>query len=179
MGAARSLANRLGAFRRDSAGSTTTEFVIIFPIVLYMLLSIAEAGILMTRTMMLDRGVNIAVRDVRLGLTPGITHDGLKDQICDAAFLLTTCEGAVLLELAPLADATIFPPGGANCVDRTEEVEPVISFTPGARSEIMFVRACLIVDPIFPGTGLGAMLPTDSSGGYAIVVQSAFMNEPS
>ena len=65
-----------------------------------------------------------------------------------------------------------------NCIDRTEEVEPVINFNPGARSEIMFVRACVIVDPIFPGTGIGALLPVDRRGGYAIVTQRAFMNEP-
>jgi hypothetical protein len=77
-----------------------------------------------------------------------------------------------------LADIATFPTGGANCIDRTSDVDPVITFVPGARSEIMFVRACLIVDPIFPGMGLGAQLPVDASGGYAIVVQSAFMNEP-
>ena len=54
----------------------------------------------------------------------------------------------------------------------------MISFDPGTRSEIMVIRACLIVDPIFPGMGLGAMLPVDASGGYSIVMQSAFMNEP-
>ncbi|HUS54390.1 MAG TPA: TadE/TadG family type IV pilus assembly protein [Thermohalobaculum sp.] len=173
-----SLRARLGVFGRDCSGNATLEFVIIFPFLMFMILSIAEAGILMTRVAMLDRGVDIANRDLRLGLTPGITHDGLKTKICEAAFLLGGCNDAVLLELTPLATVAGFPTGGANCIDRTSEVEPAVSFTPGVPSEIMLVRACVIVEPMFPGMGLGAMLPVDASGGYAIIVQSAFMNEP-
>jgi hypothetical protein len=127
---------------------------------------------------MLNRGLDIAIRDLRLGLTPSVTHDQFKAKICDGAFLLSGCEEAILLELAALPDAASFPGGEANCVDRTEEIEPTIVFVPGAPSEIMFVRACLIVDPLFPGTGLGAMMPKDASGGYALIAQTAFMNEP-
>ena len=168
----------LGAFGRDTSGNATMEFVVLFPFLMYMILSIGEAGVLMTRTVMLDRGLDMAIRDLRLGLTPGVTHDDIKRQICDAAFLLGDCEDVVLLELSPLPDAASFPGGGANCIDRTSEIEPTITFTPGARSEIMFVRACLVVDPLFPGVGLGAMLSTDASGGYSIVAQTAFVNEP-
>ena len=169
---------RLGEFGDDTSGNATLEFVIIFPFLMFMILSIAEAGVLMTRVAMLDRGVDIAIRDLRLGLTPGITHDGLKTKICEAAFLLGGCGDALLLELTPLADVASFPTGKTHCIDRTSDVEPTISFVPGARSEIMVVRACVIVDPMFPGMGLGAVLPVDASGGYSIVVQSAFMNEP-
>ena len=168
----------LGAFRRDTSGNATMEFVIVFPALLYMLFTMAEAGVLMTRTAMLTRGLDIAIRDLRLGLTPGVTHDDIKESVCDAAFLLGDCDDVLLLELTPLPDIDSFPASGATCVDRTADVEPTISFIPGARSEIMFVRACVIVDPVFPGAGLGAMLPADASGGYAIVAKSAFMNEP-
>ena len=173
-----SLQDRLAAFWSDSSGNAAMEFVILFPFLMFMLFSIAEAGVLMTRTVMLERGLDIAVRDLRIGATPGVTHDIIKGRICDAAFLLGACEEVVLLELAPLTDITQFPTGEARCVDRTSDVDPMISFDPGARSEIMIIRACLVVDPIFPGMGLGAMLPVDASGGYSIVMQSAFMNEP-
>lgn len=168
----------ISRFLREPSGSATVEFVVIVPVLFYLIFSIAEAGVLMTRSVMLDRGLDIAMRDIRLGLSPDATYDDIKDKICDAAFLLTTCDEDVLLELAPLPDAASFPVGGADCVDRTSDVEPTVTFDPGARSEIMFVRACIIVDPLFPGMGLGAMLPKDASGGYAIVTQTAFMNEP-
>ena len=173
-----SIRDRIAAFARDNGGNATLEFIVLTPFLFYMIFSIAEAGVLMTRTVMLDRGVDIAIRDLRLGLTPGITHDGLKDKICEQAFLLGGCDTGLLLELVTVADAASFPAGETNCIDRTGEVAPTISFTPGARSEIMFVRACVVVDPIFPGIGLAAMLPADASGGHAIVVQTAFMNEP-
>jgi Flp pilus assembly protein TadG len=169
---------RFGAFLRDSGGNATLEFLTLVPFLFYLIFSMGEAGVLMTRAVMLERGVNIAIRDLRLGLTPGITHDQLKDRICDAAFLLGGCREGLMLELTPLADVTAFPAGQTQCVDRTSEVEPTVNFVPGARSEIMLVRACVIVDPLFPGTGLGAMLPKDASGGYSIIVQTGFMNEP-
>jgi len=169
---------KIGLYRRDDCGNATMEFCIIMPVLIYILFSLAEAGVLMTRTIMLDRGVDLAIRDLRLGLTPGATHDDIKNKICDGAFLLTDCRSSVLLELTPVASAASFPAGTANCIDRTSQVAPTVNFNPGARSEIMFVRACIVVDPLFPGMGLGALLPKDASGGYAIVVQTAFMNEP-
>lgn len=173
-----SIRSRVAAIAHDTGGNATLEFVVLAPFLFYMIFSIAEAGVLMTRTVMLDRGVDIAIRDLRLGLTPGITHDGLKQKICENAFLLGGCNDGLLLELVTVAGAASFPAGETNCIDRTGTVDPTINFTPGARSEIMFVRACVIVDPIFPGIGLAAMLPSDASGGHAIVVQTAFMNEP-
>lgn len=178
MGALSTMRARGVALLRDDTGNATLEFLILFPFLMFMLLSLGEVGTLMARAVMLDRGLNIAIRDVRLGLSPGISHDGLKTKICQGAFLLTNCLDDVLLELLPVANPASIPEGNVNCVDRTEEVEPVINFNPGGRSEIMFVRACVVVDPIFPGVGFGALLPVDQSGGYAIVTQTAFMNEP-
>jgi hypothetical protein len=168
----------LTAFGRDTSGNATMEFVVLFPFLLYMIFTIAEVGVLMTRTVMLDRGLDIAVRDLRLGLLPGATHDDIKTIICEGAFLLGECEDTVMLNLEPLTDYATFVSTGGDCVDRTSEIEPTTTFTPGAESEIMFVRACLVVDPLFPGSGIGAMLPKDASGGYRIIAKSAFMNEP-
>jgi len=172
------LMRRLTAFGRDTSGNATMEFVMLFPFLLYMIFSIAEVGVMMTRTVMLDRGLDIAIRDLRLGLLPGVTHDDIKTIICDGAFLLGECEDTVMLNLEPLTDYAAFVSTGADCVDRTSEIEPTITFNPGTESQIMYVRVCLVVDPLFPGSGIGAMLPKDASGGYQIIAKSAFMNEP-
>jgi hypothetical protein len=169
---------RLVDFWCDCAGNATIEFVILFPFLMYMVLSIAETGALMARSVMLDRGVELAMRDLRLGRSQGITHEQLKVKICDGAFLLGDCLRSVQLELLPLDRADSFLTTSASCIDRTGEIEPVITFDPGARNEIMLVRACVVVDPIFPGTGLGAMLPVDASGGVRLTASSAYMNEP-
>ena len=91
-------------FLRDENGNATLEFVVLFPFLMFMILSLGEAGTLMARAVMLDRGLNLAIRDVRLGLTPGITHDQLKGKICEGAFLLNSCADEVLLELLPVTN---------------------------------------------------------------------------
>ena len=161
----------------DDGGAASIEFVVLFPALMYCLFGMAEIGTLMVRQVMLERGVDIAVRDIRLGL-PGLGYDSVKAKICDAAFLLGSCEEVLRLEFTPLSAGGGLPAGPVRCVDRAEEIQPMVDFDPGAREEIVLVRACLVADPVFPGTGLGAMLPRDASGGYAIVVTSAFMNEP-
>jgi len=43
----------------------------------------------------------------------------------------------------------------------------------------MYVRACVVVDPLVPGIGLALHLPLDPTGGLAMVSYGAFTNEPS
>lgn len=165
-------------FLKNEDGNATLEFVVIFPFLTYLIFTLAEVGTLMARTVMLDRGLDIAMRDVRLGLTANPTVADIRRQICTAAFLLSECEETVLLELVPIVDPSSFPTTPVQCIDRTEEIEPATTFDPGVRSQIMYVRACIVVDPLFPGSGIGAMLPTEADGGYAILARSAFVNEP-
>ena len=42
----------------------------------------------------------------------------------------------------------------------------------------MLIRACAIVDPMFPMTGLGLSLTKDETGGVQLVTVSAFVAEP-
>lgn len=171
----------LRRFISDAGGAATIEFVTIFPFLMYFFFCLGEIGTLMARQVMIDRGVDMAIRDLRLGLRPGITHDEFKARICEGAFLLSSCEDVLRLEVTPLADlaGSNYPNQAVRCVNRNEEIQPAVSFDPGGREEIVVVRACLIADPIFPGSASAAMMPRiDAQGGYAIVVTSAFMNEP-
>jgi len=169
----------LRRFLSDRRGNATLEFVVlVFPLV-YLIFTIVELGVYMTRSVMVQRGLDITMREVRLGLAPGMEPEDIKRSICDDAFLLVGCEEALQLEVTPLDDVDLFGSSEVNCQDRTDDdIEPVTTYDPGGASELMFVRACLVVNPIFPGVGLGAKLPTDASGGYAIVAETAFVNEP-
>ncbi|MEM8793682.1 MAG: pilus assembly protein [Pseudomonadota bacterium] len=169
---------RVRAFLSNEDGNATLEFVVIFPFITYLVFTLAEVGTLMARTVMLDRGLDIAMRDIRLGLTADPTVADIRREICTAAFLLNECEETVLLELVPIVDVNSFPTTPIQCIDRTEEIEPTTTFDPGVRSQIMYVRACIVVDPLFPGAGIGALLPSEADGGYAILARSAFVNEP-
>ncbi|MEO1472185.1 MAG: pilus assembly protein, partial [Pseudomonadota bacterium] len=91
---------------------------------------------------------------------------------------IANCERDLVIELVAFNPAAAYPSNQPNCVDRTGKVDPVVTLLPGQRSEIMFVRACLTVDALLPGIGIGLNMPLDSTGGYQIAHYSAFMNEP-
>ena len=173
-------AGRVAAtFRADERGAASIEFVIVFPFLVFFLFALGEIGTLMARQVMLERGVDLAVRDIRLG-RPGLTAETVKAKICEEAFLLSSCLEVLRLQLTPLdEDGLNFPNGPVQCIDRALEIQPPDEFDPGSNEEIVVMRACLLADPIFPGAATVAMLPRyDATGAYAIVVTTAFMNEP-
>lgn len=170
----------------DDAGNVTIEFVLVFPVFMIIFLSAFEAGILMTRQVMLERAVDVTVRDLRLGIlpTPGFSeeeaHNELKDTICARSRIVPDCDNAILLEMRPVSKVTWEPLNNvATCVDRSEPIQPATTFRAGAENEMMIVRACAVFDPVFPSTGLGMRLPKDGNGDYALLATSAFVNEPS
>lgn len=132
----------------------------------------------MTRAMMLERGVDVAAREVRLGLDPTMTHEKLKYVVCKYSRILMNCNRDLVLELVEMDLTKDYPQNDPNCIDRTGAIDPVIDFTPGGRERIMFIRACMVIDPIVPGMGLGLTLPKDASGGFQLISYAAFMNEP-
>ena len=176
-------------FRADERGGVTIEFVLVFLPLMLILFVIVDLGFFMARSVLLRRGADIALRQVRLGdLPPGteVAPDGtvllgkpLKELICRNAFLIADCVASVQVEMRPIAEVTAYGGGEVDCVDRTKPINPVNTYMQGQPSEIMFVRVCLVADPIFPGTGFLAHLPASKGGGYAMVYETAFVNEPS
>ncbi len=169
----------LNKFRKNTDGNATVEFTVVFPFLMFLILMIFEIGWFATRNVLLERGVDIVVRELRLAAIPDLSHDNLKARICEESTILADCDRDMILELVQLDLNDAYPQNQPNCIDRTGEVDPTISFNPGAAQSIMFVRACMIVDPIFPGLGITLGMRPDSSGGYQMVAYSAFMNEPS
>ena len=169
----------LRRLRRDD-GTATIEFVILFPLFIILMISGVEAGMLMTRQMMLERGLDLTMRSVRLGTLAEPTHDNVKALICKNAIIIPNCMDVVQLELREVDTlAWNVPLQGNSCVDRTRPMNPaVLNFDPGARNTLMMVRACAVFDPMFPATGLGVHLPKDASGGYRLIATSGFVNEP-
>jgi hypothetical protein len=170
---------RLMGFRRAESGTATIEFVILFPVFMMLVLSGIEAGMLMTRQLMLERGLDLTMRSLRLGAIGNPTHDVVRRDICKNAVIIPNCEDVVMLELRQVDTlAWNVPLQGGKCVDRNAEINLADNFNPGGRNQLMMVRACAIFDPMFPGAGLGARLPRDQSGGYRLMATTGFMNEP-
>ncbi|AML51641.1 MULTISPECIES: TadE/TadG family type IV pilus assembly protein [Falsihalocynthiibacter] len=170
----------LRKFAQSEAGSATIEFVILFPFLISFLLGSVEIGVLKVRHVMLERAVDLSVRDLRLGTWNPPTHDELKEKICKLAGIIPDCIDVILIELRPVSTETWAPLGTATkCLDRGSEIKPVTAFNGGTQNEMMLVRACVIVDPFFKSSEFALDLPKhDSDGGYALISVSAFVNEP-
>ena len=174
------LRRRLCAFGREDDGIAAVEFALLFPFVFFLFIWAVELGIFMTKSVMLEHALDVAMRDLRLGRMVNPTTDTLKDAICDRARILGGCRDTIMIDLQPIDTTTwIMPAEPVACRDREEELQPVVSFDLGGQNEIMLVRACVIVEPLFPGVGLGARLQLDAQGGYGMAATSAFVNEPS
>lgn len=167
-------------FLRSARGSSTVEFVIWFPFFMVLVMSSLETGLLMTRHVMLDRGLDLTVRGLRLGSWVAPTHDQLKAAICDAAMMIPDCMTSLTVELTPVATSDwALPADPVACVDKSQDIQPVTELTPGIGNEMMMIRVCAKFTPFFPTTGLGMAMAKDGAGNYALVAASAFVNEPS
>ena len=171
---------RLLRFWRDSAGSSTVEFVIIIPFLLSILLLSVDAGVTQLRQVFLHRAVDQTVRDVRLGRIS--ESDRMSSLICERAAMLPNCTSNIAVEMRPIDTSTF---SGleirSNCIQNEGEVTPALDFDPGAgglAQELMMVRVCVEVEPFIRWTGVALALPVNPSGNYVLNVSSVFVNEP-
>lgn len=169
----------LTRFMRGEGGSSTVEFAIIFPFYITLFLSSVELGMIHFRHSMLERGLDMAVRDVRLGTGSNPSHDVIKDAICDYAGVLPQCAANLRLEMI-LVDPRAYaaPAAGADCIDHSEATRPLRNFAHGGANEMMLLRACYVFSPVFPTAGLGYQMPKDGAGNVAMTASSAFVQEP-
>lgn len=169
----------LRRFRRNETGTATIEFVLVFPAFMILFCSAFEAGLLMTRQVMLERGLDMAVRAIRLGTDHDFTHDETKRMICNGAGIIPQCMTNLKLEMVPTNPRNWSDvQRNADCVDVDVPNTPVRQFQNGQQNQLMVLRACVLFKPFFPGTGLGFQLPRKSGGMYALVSTSAFVMEP-
>ena len=158
------------------SGATTVEFAVAFPFVMWILFMFVEVGVLTMRTTLLKRGLSQATRDVRLGDPSVASVDAFRSRVCDYVYALSDCENSLNIEMTAIENGNF---ESFKCRNRENDAwTPSTTFNPGQPEEIMLVRACLLVRPVFPGAGIGAALARDVGGDYAIVATSAFMNEP-
>jgi hypothetical protein len=168
------------ALRRDD-GVASLEFVIALPVFLMVFMASFESAMLMTRFVMLERGVDMTVRELRLGGYANPTHALLKREICSHTVMFADCEDILMLELRPVATTNWETlDNTTSCIDRDAEINPLSDLSPGLENQMMIVRACAVFEPIFPTTGIGLQLPKVRQGSddYGLVATSAFVNEP-
>ncbi|MFU1476270.1 TadE/TadG family type IV pilus assembly protein [Roseovarius sp. C7] len=171
--------SRRARFWREQAGNATVEFVIVFPVFLALFLFSLELAIITLRHTMLERGLDIAVRELRLGTGSAPQHDDIKQIICDNAMVISSCDATLRLEMVRTNIRTLATmPQDVNCVDSSEEAAPVRQFENGQQNDLMLLRACVKYSPLLPGMDLAQALDKDGAGQVAIVSRTAFVQEP-
>jgi hypothetical protein len=173
----------LRRFRREDRGVASLEFVVAVPVFLMIFMASFESAMLMTRFVMLERGVDITVRELRLGGFSNPQHQVLKEAICSHTVMFEDCENTLMLELRTVNTASWQSlDNSADCVDRAPDapIQPLSDLSVGLENEMMLVRACAVFEPMFPLTGIGLKLPRvrEGSSDYGLVATSAFVNEP-
>ncbi len=171
--------NRIKRFLHLESGVASVEFSLMFPIFMMIFLMSGELGIIQMRQAMLERAMDIVVRDLRLGKPELRDPEVLKQAVCDEALLIVDCMENMQLEMGPINPRgfTVYQ-GGTRCIDRTQESNPVINYTSGSNNEPMLLRFCVLHDPIFPAVGLGKILPSSPGQGYPMIASTFFVNEP-
>ncbi|MEQ8923294.1 MAG: pilus assembly protein [Roseovarius confluentis] len=164
---------------RSERGAATVEFVIVFPFFVGVFLSSFDVAMMNLRAVMLERATDQVVRAIRLSSGANLSYDVVKDDICGLAYMIPDCDNTLRIQLQPV-DMTTWTgvTGTADCVDRDNPMQPLVKFENGQQNELMLIRVCAIVDPFFPGIGVGRTMPKDATGGYQVTASSAFVNEP-
>lgn len=189
----RSLLNKCRRFRRKEDGMATIEFVILFPAFLMATYSGVEYGIVAYNHAHLERALDETIQDVRMNhiakydSSPNAewTHTLIKRIICDKALALPDCFANLAVEMTSIDPFVGNPLQGAQfttpiCVDTPEDIRGKDDqlFTPGASNELMIIRACIEISPLFVGTTLGRLAQKDSDGQYELHASTVFVHEP-
>jgi len=176
----RALRKRFGAHLEDEDGAVSIEFFLVVGVVVSVMVIGLELGFINLRQALLERGLDMAVREVRLGTGTDPQHDDIKELVCQNSIFIKFCEDNLFLEMVP---DDIRSYAGLNelphCTDVPAPSRPVREFTPGQPNELMLMRACLKFEPIFPEAFLAQRLTTDGEGNAVIVAVTSFVQEPS
>lgn len=168
--------------RNDEGGVQAIGFIIVFIPFLAILTAGAELGILQTRQMMLERGLDITVRAIRLNPRQKPDANAIRNMTCDHAGIIPRCRETLKIEMIkqnPHNGMTV--PALPDCTDLNNPAAPLRNFVMGQENELMFIRACVLIDPRLMRTlGLGAVLVGNSpTKTYPLVATSAYVVEPS
>jgi len=184
------LGRGLVRFHHDEGGSGTVEFMLFVPFIFAFFLSSFEMGMLMVRQTMLDRGVDLTVRLIRLNQMVDVNgvsvvnRVNLRRSICFfSSGLIPDCDDNLRVEMIRMdphnwaAGAARATAGGA-CVDLDDPARIDGVFDAVAQNELIILRVCGLVEPLSLTDGLGAGMWRRSQDKYALFSMSAFVVEP-
>jgi len=145
-----------------------------------------ESGYYMVRSVMLERAVDISVRNVRLGNGKIPQLAAFKEDVCQNATILPDCENSIQVEMVSVdmvPGAVAALDDSSVCIDRRRADVDQTAFSTydvGTINKMVLVRVCAVASPLFPTTGIGSgMKRTEQIGeNYAMIATTAFVAEP-
>lgn len=164
-------------------GSATLEFVILFPVFMALFVSTFELGTIMLRQTMLDRAIDMTVRQIRIGAVAEVDHETIKEMICSRTIFLTDCNTELKLEMQVVdpRDWVSMDPD-IDCIDQEDYGIPPRRFEAGVDNQMMILRACHLFEPFVSSFGLGEvlgeLLPRESGNSYRLVATASYVVEP-
>ena len=174
------IANTFRNLRSEESGVASVELALVFPFFLGVFVSSFDIATINIRAVLLERATDIVVREIRLSSGATLDHNAIRTRICDESMgSVPDCENAVKIELqrVPFGDWSAIQQS-ADCIQRNETIQTPSAFENGDENEMMLIRVCAVVDPVFANFGIGRKIPKDESGGFQLIATSAFVNEP-
>lgn len=170
----------LGRLRRSEDGAVTIPTLMWLPLFIMIMAASVELCVLVFKQTLLDRGVDLTTRIMRLGIAPMPSHDTLKRSICTNIAFVPGCMDNLAVEVFSV-DTTTWTASNSNsalCTDAlsSEPISPQLER--GGSNQLMILRACLKVDVMMEANPLAEALVHDASGQTALISVTAFVNEP-
>lgn len=172
------------AGRHGERGAATVEFVLLLPAFLMVFISSFDSSLHLIRQVMLERAVDVAVREIRLDTPGNVTQNQIRNSICNRARILPDCNENLLVELSEVKrPAYELPDSGAPCVNQLTSISPRASFETDRTGKMILLRACYSVRPALPmaiGTinrTLASNMINDEDGTVRMVTTTAFVVE--
>jgi len=167
-----SFLHKLRRLAADQSGNATIEFVIWFPIYLFLLVAGLEMGSASWRNAALETALDRTARELRLPSSTPMQHAEIKAAICDKTVLISNCAENLRLEMVVLDPNNWVDPAAPSCTDTIAPVAPLHKFTNGVSERVVLLRACAQYRPYLPLSSFGQAM-TDGNDGWARVTATS------
>lgn len=166
---------RLKRFGGDRSGATAVEFAFIAPILIMMIFSVLELGMIFMLSSTLDTATTDTARTIRTG-TASATAAGFRDQICDRlGWMQTPCKTQLSVDVrtySQFGGQSVPEPITAGTFDKTS-----LAYNVGKQGDIVLVRAFYewkLLTPFLAFSGMRKL----SDGTRVMMSSATFKNEP-
>lgn len=167
-------------FRRDE-GAAAMEFVLVFPVILTVFFTSLETSTILVRQAMLERAVDITVRDMRLSNAEFLTTTLISNQICNNARIIRDCRDTISLEVNPIERPSYAMPSlQTSCTNRQAQIPNPTQFDPSQTqpNQLMLLRVCVELDPLLPLSAFMVDLNSRMNGTLFLETSTIFVTEP-